>query len=381
MKNQLLTQLLKCKRHVAVIKPALLATLLFTALLGNRAEAQCTTPLDQDFGTYVDASYGPSITYECMTYTGGGDVGVAIGGSTIIAVESPAFAGSAVLINGNDGSAGTYAEIGTSNGYDFKLVSMAAEFFGYSPSMMSEVYNIVGYRDGIKVAHASGLDITTTGTAGSNDDMVTWTRLDYNKDGSNTGTLSFGPGWSNIDKVRFVVADTRSDTYLFLALDNIDFGPAEVLPVHFGTLHAAVTDNNLNIEWSTLSETNNAYFEVQVSDDGKKFTTLSKIMSKAFNGTSSSPIQYSLSVNITETAAVLGFTGLSLLFLILPARRKRIAVFVAVCAFTAMLYSCYKNEAEPVDLSDNKIYLRIAQVDTDGTKSYSKVIIVNARNH
>ncbi|GAB3428292.1 hypothetical protein GCM10027516_34310 [Niabella aquatica] len=366
---------------MAVIKPALLATILFTALPGNRAEAQCTTPPDQNFGTHVDDSYAPSLTYECVTYTGGSNVGVAIGGSTIIAVESPAFSGSAVLINSNDASPGTYAEIGTANGYEFKLVSMTAEFFGHSAGEMSEVYNIVGYRDNVEVVRANGLNVTTSGTAGNNGNTVTWSRLNYNVDGSNSGNLSFGANWNNIDKVRFVVADAAPNTFLFLASDNIDFGPAEVLPVHFGPLHAAVTDDNLNIEWSTLSETNNAYFEVQVSDDGKKFTTLSKIMSKAFNGTSSSPIQYSLSVNIAEKAAVLGFTGLSLLFLILPARRKRTAALIAVCFLTAVLYSCYKNDTNPIDLSGNKIYLRIAQVDTDGTKSYSKIIIVNARNH
>jgi hypothetical protein len=183
----------------------------------------CATPPDQDFGSYSDLAYGSSATYDCVTY-GGSDCSVGIGNISSQAITaSPAFSGSAAVILGN--SAGGYGEFYSTNGYNFKLVSLAAEFFGHSNGNCTEIYNVVGYRDDTEVVRANNLSVIATGTAGSGTATITWTREDFDTDGSNSGVLSFGTGWQNIDKIRFEVVESP-DYYLYIGLDNINFEEA-----------------------------------------------------------------------------------------------------------------------------------------------------------
>ncbi|MBS1645927.1 MAG: T9SS type A sorting domain-containing protein [Bacteroidetes bacterium] len=50
-----------------------------------------------------------------------------------------------------------------------------------------------------------------------------------------------------------------------------------VLPVVLLDLNATCTGNNVNIQWTTSSETNNAYFTLEKSDDGINFTPFKKV--------------------------------------------------------------------------------------------------------
>ena len=180
----------------------------------------CTTPPDQDFGNYSDITYGASIDYQCIVYSGS-DCSVAIGDISSQGITaSPVFSGSAAVILGN--SAGGYGEFYSTNGYNFKLVSFAAEFFGHSNGYCTEIYNVVGYRDNDEVVRANNFRVTESGTAGSGTATITWVREDFDTDGSNSGVLSFGAGWQNIDKIRFEVAENPG-YYLYIGLDNINF--------------------------------------------------------------------------------------------------------------------------------------------------------------
>ncbi|MCH5686588.1 hypothetical protein LWM68_21420 [Niabella sp. W65] len=46
-----------------------------------------------------------------------------------------------------------------------------------------------------------------------------------------------------------------------------------------------------------------------------------------------------------------------------------------LCA--AILYSCSKTSNDQLNIDKAKIYVRIAQVDKDGTVTYSKTVLVN----
>lgn len=61
------------------------------------------------------------------------------------------------------------------------------------------------------------------------------------------------------------------------------------LPIELGQFYLNQTDNNTTIYWTTLSETNCDFFEVQKSIDGINFTTIGKVMG---SGNSSHEIRY-----------------------------------------------------------------------------------------
>ena len=48
------------------------------------------------------------------------------------------------------------------------------------------------------------------------------------------------------------------------------------LPVTFGDVNATVASGSLQVSWSTLTEINNSYFEVEASKDGNTFTKIGK---------------------------------------------------------------------------------------------------------
>ncbi|WP_346237617.1 choice-of-anchor Q domain-containing protein [Niabella insulamsoli] len=159
---------------------------------------------------------------------------------------------------------------------------------------------------------------------------------------------------------------------------GIDIGAFEysgALPVYFGAISAAISDQLLQIQWSSLSETNNDHFEIELSPDGKKFTKIATVASKAVDGHSSSELLYEYQVSLSEATATLGLISFGCLGMIcFSLRRKKIAVgclFVVI----ALFFSCQKSERYD-DAIPEKLFIRIAQVDKDGTKKYSKTVSV-----
>ncbi|GAB3424928.1 NHL repeat-containing protein [Niabella aquatica] len=152
---------------------------------------------------------------------------------------------------------------------------------------------------------------------------------------------------------------------------------SSTLPVTFGSISASFNGSELNINWQTLSETNNDHFEVQVSEDGKNFTIVNTLASKAPNGNSDSLLEYNLSFSLGASAALSGLGVLSLLALAVPGkRRKWMSIAASFVIGVAVWSSCTKTGTAAIS-GMKKAYVRIAQVDKDGTKSYSKIIVIN----
>ena len=57
-------------------------------------------------------------------------------------------------------------------------------------------------------------------------------------------------------------------------------------------------------------------------------------------------------------------------------RRRKLTMALAAISFMLIGYACTKHDKEIALNSDGDVYIRIAQVDKDGTKSYSKVVKV-----
>ncbi len=149
-----------------------------------------------------------------------------------------------------------------------------------------------------------------------------------------------------------------------------------VLPVTFGSVNAKIKGNQLLVNWSTLAETNNDRFEIEVSGDGKNFTSIGTVDTKALNGNSDKVIEYSFSKTVDMPVAVMGISLFSLAAILLFINRKNklIGSMFMVIGIGLVFASCSKNNDQLNLQGNNKLFVRIVQVDKDGRTSTSKVI-------
>lgn len=93
----------------------------------------------------------------------------------------------------------------------------------------------------------------------------------------------------------------KSDFYIEV-ISGADGGCIAPLGVEFVSLDLdQMADHKVNIQWTTLKERNNAYFEVQKSYDGHTFTSISKMES---NGISEELNNYSVIDNDANTGLI-----------------------------------------------------------------------------
>ncbi|MCH5597061.1 hypothetical protein [Niabella ginsengisoli] len=130
------------------------------------------------------------------------------------------------------------------------------------------------------------------------------------------------------------------------------------------------------MNWTTITETNNASFDIQVSADGKTFHSLGTVQSQAPGGNSQEPLNYRFEANYKQAAGVMGGAALVLLLLgmAFPLRRKTKALAVAAAVLLgSVAISCAKKDIFSTAYN-NPVYVRIVQTDIDGSKTYTKVI-------
>lgn len=157
------------------------------------------------------------------------------------------------------------------------------------------------------------------------------------------------------------------------------------LPVFFGNLSAVLKGNDLQVNWSTFSETNNKAFMVQGSSDGSSWFTIGTVASKAEGGNSGSNIDYSFNKTVQELLALSAFslpaaiTLVVIALMLFPAfKRKKAFWMIPVVAIGIALinFSCNKSP-DAYEAGEKPVtYIRIAQVDKDGKMSYSKAVKV-----
>lgn len=153
--------------------------------------------------------------------------------------------------------------------------------------------------------------------------------------------------------------------------------PIGVLPVGLGSLSASLKAGKLQVDWTTLSEANNSKFVVQASADGSVWHELGTVSSKASDGNSSRLLTYSFATILGGTVLA-GFGLLSLLML--PATRNRLARVSILLLVLCAVISCAKDEAgdtklEALGRGKGQVYVRLAQIDKDGTIAYSDVVL------
>lgn len=152
------------------------------------------------------------------------------------------------------------------------------------------------------------------------------------------------------------------------------------LAVSFGAIKANldINTNQLNVQWQSASEENNNYYEVEASTDGKEFSSLGKVNTKALNGNSNTALDYEFSYSNTNTA--LGAVILLSLLAIGFTKRKSITVsMIAIISISIVAIACNKNNDTQID-GAKSVFVRLKQVDKTGAVKYSKVVKAEIKN-
>lgn len=175
----------------------------------------------------------------------------------------------------------------------------------------------------------------------------------------------------NVNSTRWEVTfDIRGFSGFFVKTSN------SPLPVGFGNINAVIKNGALIVDWQTLTETNSDRFEIEASQDGINFTKIATIASKAEKGNSSSSLQYSWEADLGALATFSG-VGIALLMLLLPvAHRYKKQLLMASVVLFIVFISCSKRADISNENPGGKYFIRIAQVDKDGGKTYSKIVSV-----
>lgn len=148
-----------------------------------------------------------------------------------------------------------------------------------------------------------------------------------------------------------------------------------VLPVTFDNISAILKNGNLQVSWTTLTETGNSHFEIEASADGKSFATIGRVLTKARAGNSSVPLNYDFreSVNGTALMACMGILLLGAAGFGVSHRKKYLFIMLAVAGLGLSILGCNKNGLSAGD-EGSALYVRIKQVDENGDFKYSKVV-------
>ncbi|SDC34357.1 choice-of-anchor Q domain-containing protein [Niabella drilacis] len=152
----------------------------------------------------------------------------------------------------------------------------------------------------------------------------------------------------------------------------IDMGAYEydaALPVLFGRFSAVLKNGQLIVNWRTESETGNDHFLIQVSADGKNWKTVQTVTSKAPGGNSNTGLDYSNAIPLTGLSLGVGF----LLLGAMTGRRRRYIPAIAMFGISMLAFSCSKQDIFK-HIDNGRLFVRIVQVDKNGTERVSKVI-------
>ncbi|MGE9313817.1 GEVED domain-containing protein [Niabella sp. CJ426] len=160
-------------------------------------------------------------------------------------------------------------------------------------------------------------------------------------------------------------------------VEDLRINVVSVLPVTFGNIEAYIQNNRLFVNWQSLQEVNNDHYTVEVSTDGEHFQSIGTVVSKT-GGDSSIAVSYSFTKDLTG-GIVIGTVFLSIALLGSAGKRKRWTTTAAIIMLTGIgIVACKKDATTSLNAGE-KLFVRIAQSDKDGTVSYSKVVQIIRR--
>ncbi|MCH5716078.1 M43 family zinc metalloprotease [Niabella hibiscisoli] len=299
-------------------------------------------------------------------------------------------------------SDGSITSIGPRN---VTLGNLTYQSYGYNDDNQ-QFYQDHSCNLGTTLAATTGQQLTVTTGGVNRQTCKVW--IDFNNNGvfdsdelileSNTpaGTGVFSHS-VEIPVAKLTAAGTARNELLRMRvradfINNSNFGPGGALlvgqtedfwvsidgalPVVFNGVAARIKNDQLFVDWKTASETNNDHFFVEASFDGENFARIAKVDTKAVNGISASSLSYNISIDNKGTVVSLGAALIAALSLFSFKRNRKWMLLTAVVA-AGIFVACQKRDHAGANSNDNHVkYIRIAQVDKDGTIQFSRSVSV-----
>ncbi len=118
-------------------------------------------------------------------------------------------------------------------------------------------------------------------TTGNYLNTTTWTKIsgDYTSSGGESHIL-IGNFKNNINTSPIFISQHDLVGYAYCYIDDISLiqlPPCTTLPIELLDFSASTVNNSVELAWTTVTETNNDYFEIEKSKDSKNFSSLHKI--------------------------------------------------------------------------------------------------------
>ncbi len=255
------------------------------------ATAWAAAPPDQNFDAITPQSSAntsnPSITFDSIVYsTDASSDELRVDSIAAITANLPTLGSGNGITSAwvGDPSTTFFKFASVNNVDDFKMVSLRAEIWG-GGSNTSELYTIGGYNDGSLVVSAV-VNFTADGTYGSGSSAIVYDRQttpaeeSSSSNSANAGLLTFGSGWTNIDEVRFTIADGK---YLTVMLDELNFAEVDVTSPTVTSVSASTANGTYKTGDSISIQVN---FDENVTVTGTPQLTLE-------TGTSDRTVNYS----------------------------------------------------------------------------------------
>gem|GEM_PF-5472781 len=111
-----------------------------------------------------------------------------------------------------------------------------------------------------------------------------------------------------------------------------DNGYVVVLPVMFGDITAIIQHGQLQVNWTTVAETNNDHIIIEASADGTSFAPVREIKSQAQNGNLDTQLQYRFNI---DTSASKGSAGLAAIHGVLSMNYDLSSIIISCCGHNA----------------------------------------------
>ncbi len=214
------------------------------------------------------------------------------------------------------------------------------------------------------------------------------TKFSQTKDAGFATSLGTNNGYTLINMSSFngqnysnMVVDelelTLGGDYRYLGFDAFEWtkDAGMVLPVTFGSVNAAIKNDRLSANWTTEEETANDHFEIEASTDGQQFTKIATVASKAINGNSDVALNYDWTSGNGLPLAAWSLLSITLLPFSNLGRRKTWMLVLSVLAIMTFTIAGCSKSGDAIS-NNQSYYIRVAQVDKDGSKSYSKIVRV-----
>lgn len=178
--------------------------------------------------------------------------------------------------------------------------------------------------------------------------------------------------------IRHIHKDNRPDANPAFSIGAFEWTSNISLPVTFGTINAHISENNLKVLWTTLTETDNDYFNILISKDGSNYSNIGKVLTKAPTGNSSTPLDYTFTTPLNNTLLLSGILiAVFGILLFVNRKNKFIGIFLIFISSFVFAASCTSSTKNDINFNKTtKLFLKIIQVNKDGKEVPSKVVTV-----